>query len=87
MTRRSMARWKGRLRPSRPNSIQDQQSGEIYYLVRVMTKASALAGRDGRELAIGPGMVADVSLLGDKRTVLEYILTPITRLSETAFRE
>ena len=70
-----------------PDSIQDQQSGEIYYLVRVMTKASALAGRDGRELAIGPGMVADVSLLGDKRTVLEYILTPITRLSETAFRE
>ena len=32
-------------------------------------------------------MVADVSLLGDKRTILNYILSPITKLSETAFRE
>ena len=70
-----------------PDSIQDPQTGEIYYLVRVTTRRSALASRDGRDLPIGPGMIADVSLLGDKRTVLEYILTPITRLGETAFRE
>ncbi|MBX7541281.1 HlyD family type I secretion periplasmic adaptor subunit [Qipengyuania sphaerica] len=69
------------------DSIQDPQTGEIYYLVRVATQDNALEGPDGRPLAIGPGMVADVSLLGDKRTVLQYILTPITRLSETAFRE
>jgi len=69
------------------DSIQDPQSGEVYYLVRVMTKENALEGPGGQELAIGPGMVADISLLGDKRTVLQYILTPITRLSETAFRE
>lgn len=69
------------------DSIQDPQSGEIYYLVRVATRANALEGPGGQKLAIGPGMVADISLLGDKRTVLQYILTPITRLSETAFRE
>lgn len=69
------------------DSIQDPQSGEVYYLVRVITKENALKGPGGQELAIGPGMVADISLLGDKRTVLQYILTPITRLSETAFRE
>lgn len=69
------------------DSIQDPQSGEIYYLVRVMTQHNALEGPGGQDLAIGPGMVADISLLGDKRTVLQYILTPITRLSETAFRE
>ena len=69
------------------DSIQDPQSGEIFYLVRVTTQDNALEGPDGRKLAIGPGMIADISLLGDKRTVLQYILTPITRLSETAFRE
>ena len=69
------------------DSIQDPQTGEIYYLVRVITKKNAIEGPGGQELAIGPGMLADVSLLGDKRTVLQYILTPITRLSETAFRE
>jgi membrane fusion protein, adhesin transport system len=46
-----------------------------------------LRDRSGRVLEIGPGMVADVSLLGDKRSVLDYILSPITRLSETALRE
>ncbi|UOR16684.1 HlyD family type I secretion periplasmic adaptor subunit [Qipengyuania aquimaris] len=69
------------------DSIQDPSSGEIYYLVRVTTDRNALEGPGGQELAIGPGMIADISLLGDKRTVLQYILTPITRLSETAFRE
>ena len=34
-----------------------------------------------------PGMVAEVDLLGDKRTILQYILSPITRLGETALRE
>lgn len=69
------------------DSIQDPQSGEIYYLVRVSTQSNSLQGPGGQKLAIGSGMIADVSLLGDKRTVLQYILTPITRLSETAFRE
>ena len=32
-------------------------------------------------------MIADVSLLGDKRSVLSYLLTPITRLGDSAFRE
>ena len=70
-----------------PDSITDPQTGEIYYIVRVTTDSSALKGPNGQDLEIGPGMIADVSLLGDKRTVLQYILTPITRLSETAFRE
>jgi adhesin transport system membrane fusion protein len=38
-------------------------------------------------MPIGPGMVAEVDLLGDKRTILQYLLTPITRMGETAFRE
>ena len=45
--------------------------------------ATPTAGR----LPIGAGMVAEVDLLGEKRTILQYILSPITRLSETAFRE
>lgn len=77
----------GRVTTISADSIQDPQSGEIYYLVRVTTAANALQGPGGKQLKIGPGMIADVNLLGDKRTVLQYILTPITRLSETAFRE
>ena len=32
-------------------------------------------------------MTADVTLLGDKRTIMEYILSPITKLKNTALRE
>ncbi len=32
-------------------------------------------------------MIANISLLGEKRSVLSYIFTPITRMSENAFRE
>jgi hypothetical protein len=32
-------------------------------------------------------MTADVSLLGDQRTVMEYILSPISKLKNTALRE
>jgi adhesin transport system membrane fusion protein len=69
-----------------PDATVNEKSGESFYFVQVRTSRNALI-HNGKALPIGTGMVADVSLLGDKRTVLEYILTPITRLNETAFRE
>ena len=48
---------------------------------------NVLRDATGRRLPIGAGMVAEVDLLGEKRTILQYILSPITRLRETAFRE
>ena len=65
----------------------NEQTGQSFYTVQVRTGSNALKDRQGRPLPIGTGMVADVSLLGDKRSVLSYILSPITRLSERAFRE
>ena len=55
--------------------------------MQVRTAANALVDKAGKRLPIGTGMVANVSLIGDKRTVLQYILSPLTRLQETAFRE
>jgi adhesin transport system membrane fusion protein len=69
-----------------PDATLNERTGESFYTVRVGTN-DKLRDRNGRVLEIGPGMVADVSLLGDKRSVLDYILSPITRLSETALRE
>ena len=69
-----------------PDATLNEKTGESFYTVQVRTTSNALV-RNGRKLAIGTGMVADVSLLGDKRSILAYILTPITRLRETAFRE
>lgn len=69
-----------------PDAVKDERSGESYYTVEIQTN-DQLLDRNGKPLQIGPGMVANVNLLGEKRSILSYIFTPITRLSETAFRD
>lgn len=69
-----------------PDATKDEQSGETFYTVEIQTN-DQLLDQQGNPLDIGPGMVANVNLLGEKRSILSYIFTPITRLSETAFRD
>jgi len=69
-----------------PDVVINEKTGESYYTVEVRT-TSQLIGPNGKKLEIGPGMVANVSLLGEKRSVLSYLFSPLTRLSENAFRE
>ena len=77
----------GRVVAISPDAVTDERTGDTFYLVRVRTDENALLDQAGRRMPIGPGMVAEVSILGDTRTVLQYILSPITKLSESAFRE
>lgn len=77
----------GRVVSISPDALTDERTGESFYMVRVRTTSNALRGKRGEALQIGPGMQAEVNLLGDKRSILSYLLTPITRLRETAFRE
>jgi adhesin transport system membrane fusion protein len=77
----------GRVVGISPDAVLDERTGLSHYTVRVRTSANALTHPSGQRLPISPGMVAEVNLLGDSRTVLQYILTPITRLGETALRE
>ena len=69
-----------------PDATLNERTGKSFYTVRVAT-SDQLRDQAGRPLDIGPGMVASVSLLGDKRSVLAYIFSPITKLSESALRE
>ncbi len=66
--------------------MDDERSEERYYTVEIQTD-DRLLSKEGSPLEIGPGMVANVNLLGEKRSILSYIFTPITRLTETAFRD
>jgi adhesin transport system membrane fusion protein len=70
-----------------PDATVNEKTGESFYIVQIRTDSNALKDHQGHSLPIGTGMVADVNLLGEKRTILQYILTPITRMTETAFRE
>ena len=70
-----------------PDATSDERTGDSFYIVRVEGDQARFRDTSGRRLPIGPGMTADVSLIGDKRSVMAYILTPFTRLSERALRE
>lgn len=54
-----------------------------FYLVRVRTKDRTL----GEDLAIIPGMTAQVNIRTGKRTVLDYLLEPILRIKGNALTE
>ena len=66
--------------------LTDERTGETHYLVRVRTEGRLLDS-NGRPLAITPGMVAEVDILGEKRSILSYILSPIQRVGGKALRE
>lgn len=70
-----------------PDAIYNEALKESFYSVQVRTVGKALTDSNGKPMRIGPGMIATVNLLGEKRSILSYLLTPISRLSETAFRE
>ena len=70
-----------------PDAIVNERTGETHFTVRIRTTDAALKDQDGRKLPIGAGMVAQVDIIGRKRSVLSYILTPVSKLRDNAFRE
>ena len=70
-----------------PDAVVNERTGESHFTIRVRTNAAALKGQDGTPLPIGAGMIAQVDVLGHKRSVLSYLLTPVSKLRDNAFRE
>jgi adhesin transport system membrane fusion protein len=68
------------------DAIEEPQTGEVYYPVEIRTDGQLLDG-SGQPLTVMPGMVADVSILSGKRTVLDYLTEPVVKVKETAFRD
>jgi adhesin transport system membrane fusion protein len=62
------------------------EKGETFYVIRVRTRASTLRHGD-RDLPIIPGMVADVEVKTGSKTVLQYLIKPMTRVQQQALRE
>ena len=77
----------GRVEHISPDAVvTDERTGETNYLVRIRTEGR-LRDANGRPLAITPGMIAEVDILGEKRSIMSYILSPIERVGGKALRE
>lgn len=61
------------------DTIMNKVDQQHYYQIKVRHKEGAALVKDGEELSIIPGMVAQVDVLTGRRTVLEYLLKPFHR--------
>lgn len=68
-----------------PDTIVDEE-GVSYYQVRLQTLDNHLGNEDD-PLPIIPGMTVQVDILTGKKTILDYLLKPILKTKELAFRE
>lgn len=68
------------------DSIEDKR-GEPYFQVKLRTTKNSLISREGKELPIKPGMQASVDVITGEKTVLQYLLKPITKASQNALTE
>lgn len=67
-----------------PDLIEDVKAGVSYYSVRIALSPESLARAGSPELK--PGMPAEVFLKTGDRTVLSYLLKPLTDQASRAFR-
>lgn len=68
-----------------PDTIVDEE-GVSYYQIRLQTESSHL-GKEEDPLPIIPGMTVQVDILTGKKTILDYLLKPILKTKQLAFRE
>ena len=68
-----------------PNAIVDPQTGQSYYLINLTVPAEEIARLGG--LRIKPGMPVEAYLATGERTVLGYLVSPVTTQMRRAFRQ
>ena len=82
---RTTPRLKARVTSVSAGAVVDPQSGRSFYRVDLTVPPDELARLDGQALV--PGMPVTVYLTTSNRSVLAYLLSPLTSQMDLAFRE
>jgi HlyD family type I secretion membrane fusion protein len=75
----------GVLRSVSADRLTEERSGEAYFLAKVEVNAADLASLE--EVRLLPGMPAEIMLLDDEQTLVDYLLSPILQSLDRSFRE
>lgn len=75
----------GKVKDISPDSITNDK-GESFYRVTVQTEETTLK-KGNKEYDIIPGMQATVDIITGEKTVMNYLLKPFVKASQTALRE
>ena len=68
------------------DSIYDEVERESYYRVLVETDRSFIL-KNGQKFSIVPGMMTEVEIITGSKSILSYLLKPVTRAFDTALSE
>jgi len=63
-----------------------KEDGSIWYLCQVSVPVDTMTTL-GKTIQIQTGMMAQVDIISGEKTVLEYLLQPVTKIANEAFRE
>ena len=75
----------GVLRSVSADRLEEDRTGEPYYLAKVEVNPEDIEGLSGVELV--PGMPAEIMILDGEQTLLEYLLDPFLNSFDRSFRE
>lgn len=68
------------------DTVEAPDGERSVYVVEIRLQGT-LTDADGVELEIIPGMIAQVDMLSQKKTVLAYLTQPVVRIKDRAFRD
>ena len=74
------------LRSISADSLIDERTGSAYFLAKVEVDRASL-GALGEGIRMLPGMPAEIMLMGDEQTLLDYLVSPITASLDHSFRQ
>ena len=66
-----------------PTTTQKSENDPPVYIARI----TVISDERLKEISLQSGMQVEASILGEKRSVISYVFSPITKLSQKAFRE
>lgn len=83
---RNLPQIRGVLLSISADSLTDERTGAPYFLAKVEVDRASLDAL-GAEIRMLPGMPAEIMLMGDEQTLLEYLASPITASLDHSFRQ
>src|SRR5262249_40974851 len=85
LNQRTTAELNGTVSRIAADVIEDQRTGNPYYLVRIALEPGEVERLDGVRLV--PGMPVEAFIRTDNRTILSYLVKPLMDQARRAFRE
>jgi HlyD family secretion protein/epimerase transport system membrane fusion protein len=83
---RGLPRVNGIVRDVSADSVTDSVTNQTYYIARVEIPKEELAALD-KSIKLVPGMPAEVLIVAEEKTVLEYVMEPFLAAFRRGFRE